>query len=112
MANKSTVKAIPLTTIASSTLTGTYQAINALGLGFPCFVLRLNSTSTTAVTVSYDGTTDHEFLLNGATLQIMTQTNSNVSTNAMFSASTKVYVKGTAGTGNIYLSGYYLPQGV
>lgn len=105
---KNSVQAIPLTNIASSTLSSSYQAINATGLPFPCFMIRLNSTSSTPVTVSFDGINDHEFLLNGTFVNLNFQTNSRPSNDvAYMKAGTVVWVKGTAGTGNIYLSGYY-----
>lgn len=111
MALKNSVQAIALTNIASSTLTTSYQAINPNGLTQACFMIRIMNSSTQAVTLSYDGTTDHEFILSNSTLQIDPQINSQPNNNiAKFSANTVVYVKGTAGTGNIYLSGYYQPS--
>jgi hypothetical protein len=110
MALKNTIKAIPLTNIASSALTTSYQAINTGGLPSSCCILRLNSTSSTSVTISYDGVNDHEFLLAGASFTIPVQSNSQPNNFiANFPIGTQVYVKGTAGTGNIYLSGYYQP---
>jgi len=110
MAVKNSFLPIPLTNIASSALTSSYQAINT-GFPHPLAILRLNSTSTTSVTVSYDGTNDHEFLLAGADLTLQFQTNSQPNTYiGNMAAGTIVYVKGTAGTGNIYVGGYYQPQ--
>jgi hypothetical protein len=110
MAVKNSVQAIALTNIASSTLTTSYQAINPLGLTQACFLIRVMNSSTQAVTLSYDGVTDHEFILASSTLQIESQANSQPNNNiAKFAANTVIYVKGTAGTGNIYLSGYYQP---
>jgi phosphate starvation-inducible protein PhoH len=111
VAVKNTVQAVPLTNIDSSTLTTTYQPINVGGLPQPCSIIRLNSTSTTAVTISYDSVNDHEFLIAGGSTTLSFQNNSqpnNFITN--MAQGTVVYAKGTAGTGNIYLSGYYSPK--
>ena len=110
MAQKNNIKPIPLTNIASSTVSGTYAAINSSGLANPCFLIRIINNSTQDVTVSYDGVNDHEFVPKATTVAVTGQ--ANVPQFGTFSAFTVVYVKGTAGTGNIYLSGYYQPQGV
>jgi hypothetical protein len=110
MALKNSVQAIPLSSIASSTVSGSYQAINSGGLPNPCFLIRITNGSNMAVTISYDGSTDQEYLAAGAILQLSLQANSqpsNFVTN--MSKGTIVYVKGTAGTGSVYLSGYYQP---
>jgi hypothetical protein len=113
MAVQNRIQAIPLTNIASSTLTTSYMPINTGGLSNACCILRINSTSSTPVTISYDGVNDHEFLLNGTYFTINAQTNSQPQTNiANFPKGMVVYAKGTAGTGNIYLSGYYTQQGI
>ena len=106
------IKALILKSVASSAVTGTYAALNPLGAEGACFMLRIANLSDTAVTVSYDGTNDNEVVLDNETL--------NISTNslgvpagrvALFPIGQKVYVKGSAGTGTIYLSGYYQPIG-
>jgi len=110
MAVKNIIMAIPLTNIASSALTTTYQAINPGGIPHSCCILRLNSTSSTSVTISYDGVNDHEFLLAGDSFTIAVQNNAQPNNFiANFPLGTVVYAKGTAGTGALYLSGYYQP---
>lgn len=110
MAVKNKVLAIPLTNIASSTVSSSYQAINATGLANPCFLIRIINASTTNVTVSYDGVTDNEYVIAASSMDVNAQTNGQPNTSiANFAAGTVVYVKGTAGTGNVYLSGYYQP---
>lgn len=105
---KNRIVALILKSIGSSTISSSYQAINPNGAEGPCFMLRIANLSDTAVTVSYDGTNDNEVVLSNETL--------NISTNsvgvpagrvALFPIGQKVYVKGSAGTGTIYLSGYY-----
>ncbi len=102
------VNAIALTSIDSATVAGAYQAINAAGLPEACFMIRINNDSNRDITVSYDGTADHEFIIAGDFLQVDAQNNSRPNNfTALFAKGMIVYVKGTAGTGNIYLSGYY-----
>lgn len=102
------VNAIVLTSVASSAVTGTYQAINPAGLDQACFFLRIINSSTTDVTISYDGVHDHDHVITAMSLDVNAQTNSSPNNkSALFAKGQVVYVKGTAGTGNIYLAGYY-----
>lgn len=111
MAVKNVIKSIPLTNIASSTLTTTYQAINTTGLPNACSIIRIISTSTTGVTVSYDGVTDNDYVPAATISQLSFQTNGQPNNFAsLLPVGTIVYVKGTAGTGNVYLAGYYNPS--
>jgi len=106
------IKALILKSIASSTVTGTYAAINPLGAEGPCFMLRIVNQSDTAVTVSFDGTHDNEIVLAEEALTISTNSiGVPAGRVALFPIGQKVYVKGTAGTGTIYVSGYYQPIG-
>jgi hypothetical protein len=111
MAVKNRVKAITLTSKASSTVTGSYAAINASGLTQACFLIRINNASNQAITISYDGTNDHDYLAANTALTFDFQANSQPNNfMALLALGTIVYVKGTAGTGTISLSGYYLEQ--
>jgi len=110
MAYKSTVQAVPLSTFASSALTGSYQAVNATGLPSEIFCLVITNGSSTAVTMSYDGVNDHEYMLSGGTKVINFQTNAAPNNwTALMAKGTVFYVKGTAGTGTIAFSGYFQP---
>ncbi len=111
MSYQNNVKALELSSLASSSVTGSYQALNGTGLEEACFLLRLINDSNQDVTVSYDGTTDHEFVPSGQTFQFPIQTNSSPQNQqALMPKGTVVYVKGTAGTGSVYLAGYYQPR--
>ena len=113
MSVKNRIQAIQLTTFNAAGLLAAYQVVNATGLDFPCSILRINNASNTAITISYDGVTDHEYLAANQVLQLEPQTNSQPSANvSLFAKGMFVYVKGTAGVGTIALSGYYNPQGV
>lgn len=113
MSIKNSIKAIPLRTLASSAVSGTYALLTAAsGLSQPCFYLRINNASNQDITVSFDGTTDQEYVLASDVLTIPVQTQIQAPVQgAAFARGTKIFVKGTAGTGSIYLSGYYTSQG-
>ena len=112
MSVKTTIAAIPLTTFNSASVTASYQPINSGGLNFSCILLRVNNASNAAITISYDGVTDHEYIQAAGLLEIQAQANSLPSPNACcFKRGTIIYLKGTAGVGTIALSGYYQPQG-
>jgi hypothetical protein len=107
---KNIVQAIPLTSITSASVTGSYAAINSTGLPNACFMIEIINNSTMDVTVSYDGTNDHEFVPTLTTTKLEFQTNSQPGNYlANLALGTKVYVKGTAGTGSVFLAGYFQP---
>lgn len=93
----------PLQSIASSAVTGTYQAIGTKSL-YPGRILRIVNNSSQDITISWDGSTDHDY--------IKTQTSVTYDFGAMKGTSAPacemdqgavLFVKGTAGTGNIYV---------
>lgn len=114
MSVKSSILAIPLSVFNSAAVAAGYQAVNGPnGLPFPCVILRINNASNAAITISYDGVTDHEYLAAGQLLQIDAETNALPKSNSCsFKKGTIIYIKGAAGIGTIALSGYYQPQGV
>ncbi len=106
--SRSYILPITLTSIDSSTFTGSYQVVNSSGLAYACSILRLVNNSTKDVTVSYNGTTDHDFVKAGGELLLNLQTNNQPQGGmCLITKGTKIYVKGAAGTGSVYLSGYY-----
>ena len=103
------VKAIALEMVASADLSGTYQPFSATGLPQACFLLRIINGSTAPITISYDGTTDNDFIQGSSTFEIAAQTNAQPSNwVALFAKGQLVYVKGTMGDGDVYLTGYYV----
>ena len=113
MAVKNIIKAIPLTSINSATFTGAYQAINPLGLPNACTFIKIVNNSTVDVTVSYDGTNDHDFIQTNSAVQFPFQANAQPSNwAAILAQGTIIYVKGAAGANSVYLVGYFNPQGV
>jgi hypothetical protein len=106
---QNSVKPFPLSTIASSAVIAEYRPLNGTGFEQAPFFIRINNASSTAITVSYDGINDHEFLAANTVFELPSQTNSQPNAHiALFPKYTVVYIKGTAGTGAIYLSGYYV----
>jgi hypothetical protein len=104
-----TVKAFALSSIASSAISGTYAAINSSGFPHAPFFVRIVNNSNMQITISYDGVNDNDVVRSGADFDLPSQTNSQPNARkALFSKGTIVYVKGTSGTGNVYLTGYYV----
>jgi len=111
MAYQNNIKAIPLKSIASTALT-TYVPFDAAGIPNTCFVLKIVNNSDEDVTVSFDGTTDHDFVPK-ATITELPPIYASLPNNntALWPQGQKVYIKGTAGsTGSVYLAGYFLPK--
>jgi hypothetical protein len=106
---QNSVKPFILSSILSSAVTAFYAPLNGTGFIQAPFFIRINNASTAAITVSYDGINNHEFIAAGDVFELPSQANSQPNAQvALFPKYTVVYVKGTAGTGNIYLSGYYV----
>lgn len=110
-AYKNQVLPITLSSIDSATFTGSYQLLSATaGIPNACTQLHIVNNSTVNITISYDGTHDHDFLLSDTDRQLYFQSNAvPQSFAALLAAGTKIYVKGSAGTGLVYLSGWYQP---
>ena len=113
MATKNVLLPIPLSSINSAAFTGAYQLLSAAaGLPTACVIMRIINNSDKDVTVSYDGINDHDFVRTGTSFAIDAQTNAQPSSlKSCFAAGTKIYVKGNAGAGLVYIAGYFNPQG-
>lgn len=106
---KTSVKAVPLSTVNSSSVTTSFVAINTTGLPAACFAMRVVNDSNKPIYLSYDGVTAHEYLADDSAFDIPVQTNAQpIAMEALFAKGLKVYVKGEAGTGLITLSAYYV----
>ena len=112
MSLKNKVLPIPLSSIDSATFTGAYQLLSAAaGTAQNAIMLHIANNSNVSITISYDGVGDHDFLLANTDRELNFQSNSAPSSYvAMLAKGTKVYVKGAAGVGSVYLSGWYIPQ--
>jgi len=107
---QNSVKPSQLTTILSSTLiANTFQAINPDGFEEAPFFVRITNASTQPVVISYDGINDNEAVLSLDSFDFPSQANALPNGQvALFPKYTKVYARGIAGTGNIFLSAYYV----
>ncbi len=111
MSAKNTMKAIPLTSIDSATFLGAYLQIGT-GLPVPCSLLMIINDSTVAITISYDGVTDNDYLVTKTQREINAQSNAlPPGYTALFPAGMPIWVKGVAGVGLVYVVGYYTSQG-
>ena len=96
----------PLQSIDSATFTGSYQALGS-SLANASRIIKITNNSTKDVTVSWDGINDHEFVPAGSFILLDASANREVSDICEVSQGTQILVKGSAGTGLVYLSSYY-----
>ena len=106
------IQHIPMITFDTSGLTGSFGILNAAGFPEAIKLLVVYNGGSNAFTFSLDGVEEGQFFPPEATFTFDIQ--SNHATNSAYSSGTKVarkgqfvYGKGSAGTGNIYISGYY-----
>lgn len=113
MALKNSVYHIPMTSIDTATLNGSWQAINVGGTPQSCFLLKIVNNSTSDVYVALDTSTalGGDYVPAESIVLYDFQSNS-IPTNSttLFPKGQTVYVKGLAGDGFIYLIGWYQPQ--
>lgn len=96
------VKYETLRTFNSASLTSSYQAVGA-ATSHDCFLIKMVNNGTTAVTVSFNGTTDHDICPATSFFLYDEQANASREGGMRVPIGTTVYVKGTAGTGTIYV---------
>jgi hypothetical protein len=99
-----------LRSIDSATLSGSYQALGT-PLAHPASIVKLVNNSTVLVTISIDGATDVD-VAPATSFWLYDETaNRPSSTDAIFAPmGRQYYVKGSAGTGSIYLVVQYVKQ--
>lgn len=98
-----------LRSIDSATFTGSYQALGSV-LANPAYIVKLVNNSTVLVTVSIDGTNDID-VAPASSFWLYDEGKSGIS--SQFPAlpkGTQIYVKGSAGTGSVYLVVQYVVQ--
>ncbi len=98
---KQRLVAIPRKQFDFKDMTAIYQPINPLGLGEPCIIVRVVNASNKDVNISYDGVTDHDYLLANHSIQF-----SSIGTRKAAAKTLVAYVKGSQGVGFIYIIGY------
>lgn len=98
-----------LRTVASSSLTGSYIKIGT-PIANGSLLIKFTSTSTTNVTISDDGTNDKDILVAGGFCLYDIGSDGQTSDSSerlCIPGGTQFWVKGTAGTGTIYLTTIY-----
>lgn len=106
---QNSVKSLAMSSILSSAITTLYAPLNGSGFAQAPFFVRIVNASNMSISVSYDGVIDNEFIPANTVFELPCQANAQPGANiALFPKNTIVYVKGNAGTGNIYVSGYYV----
>jgi len=98
-----------LRSIDASTLTGSFQALGT-PLDHPSYICKIVNNSTVLVTISNDGINDKDVAPAGSFfLYDEGKTGSNSQVPAV-PKNTQIYVKGSAGTGTIYLVSKYIVE--
>jgi len=106
---QNSVKPLLLASFNSAGMTGNYQVANGLGFAHAPFLVRIINASNAAVTVSFNGVDDHDFIPANSVLVLPTQSESQPKAQvALFPKNTKVFLKGAAGVGIIYVAGYFV----
>lgn len=90
----------------SSTLSGSYQAIGT-PLAHPSYIFKMVNNSTVLVTISIDGATDVDVLPANS---FFLYDEDKFPEHLFLPQGTQVYIKGSAGTGDIYLVTQYIIQ--
>ena len=93
----------------SATFTGSYQTLGN-PLSNPSYICKLVNNSTVLVTISIDGTNDIDIAPAGS---FWLYDEGKVGSNAQVPAlpkGTQFYVKGSAGTGSVYLVSQYIVE--
>lgn len=93
-----------LRSIDSATFTGSYQALGT-PLTQPSYILKLVNNSTVLVTISIDGVNDHDIAPAGS---FWLYDEAKTPHEERFPSGSQIYVKGSAGTGSVYLVSQYL----
>ena len=99
----------PMRVVASAAMTGSYQVFGA-ALPNGALLVKIQNTGTTDITISTNGTTDHDYIPAGAFALYDVGTNGQSSDNSerlCFPGGTQFWLKGTAGTGSAYLTSIY-----
>lgn len=97
-----------LRSIDSSTFTGSYQAIGT-PLLYPSYICKLVNNSTVLVTISIDGTNDMDVAPQNS-FWLYDEGKAPQPYNPALPKGTKFFVKGSAGTGSVYLISQYIVQ--
>ncbi len=110
---KNRLQAIPLGIFDSAALTANYQPIYPGGLPAPLASMRILNLGSEDIIISYDGITDHDYIVAHTIYSFAAQIGSQPSNYVMLIAKgylLSVKFAKQAGVGNIYISGYYTAE--
>lgn len=96
----------PLRSIDSSTFTGSYQELGS-SLEFPSYICKLVNNSNVLVTISIDGVTDVD-VAPANSFWLYDETKYGNPSLQFLPQKTQFFVKGSAGTGSVYLVSQYI----
>jgi len=96
------------------------QSVNTAGIGAGAYIevgnplegalsfIRITNASNTPVIISFDGVVDHMYVPAAASINEYFQIGSTPGNfTAKLKKRTKIYIRGNAGVGLVYVSGYY-----
>jgi len=87
---------------------GTWSTFDLDGTEQPCFMIRLTNYSNTTIFISFNGSDVADIIRPYKQITYNFQLNSCPQNyKSQFKKYSKVYIRGAAGIGKIYLSGYY-----
>jgi hypothetical protein len=107
----SSFSCIPMISFNTALLNATYQVLNTTGFADDIKVLKIYNDGTNAITISYDGVTDHDYYPGKTGMIIDLQTNhgdfSSSGAGTLYGRKgQQIWGKGTAGANNFYIIGY------
>jgi hypothetical protein len=110
MADKNKIDPVEMHTFDTSTLTGSYQVVSSGGFSDDLIVYKMYNGGSEDVTISYDGSTDHDVIPSGGFFILDIQANAT-GNRAAWPAGRELFVKGSASAGTLYETGYTLKRG-
>ena len=97
-----------LRSIDSATFTGSYQAVGG-PLNFPSYICKLVNNSSVLVTISIDGINDIDVAPSGS-FWLYDEGKGQQAYQLALPEGTQIFVKGSAGTGSVYVVSQYIVQ--
>ena len=105
------VQAVPLATVAGAAITGTYALFSTTFPTSPVKQMMVYNGTNQLLTFSFDGVDDHWVVPASATMILDFESNgSNIYPGQRpwrLAKSQAIFVKGTVGTGSVFLMGFY-----
>ena len=89
---------VEMKSLNSTGMVAGYKPVGSLDEA--CRLIRVINATTKDITISYDGYIDNDYLIAGASLDVILP-------EALWRRGTTVYAKGTAGTGFVFVTGYW-----